>query len=190
MANNNMNSVERRELAKVVKAEFENLRNEISARLKDKRDNQEEEVKLKYKKQLEAVSKAAEKHIEKVKKAQADVDLFVSQKVAEGYRLTNGNGDYNGSRRGALVTIGYGGTNFSSTEMEDDLRQLRGAYDKDLRDAINFLARRETSVLKELSLSVLETDQARQFLGNIPDANAIIEQIGNGAGYAALEAAG
>ena len=187
MANNNMNSVERRELAKVVKAEFENLRNEISARLKDRRDNQEEEIKLKYKKQLEAVSKAAEKQVEKVRKAQADVDLFVSQKVAEGYRIVN-NGNY--AARIALVTVQYGSGSFSSTEMEDQLRHLDNAYQKDLRDATNFLARRETSVLKELSLSVLETDQARQFLGNIPDANAIIEQIGNGVGYAALEAAG
>lgn len=175
-----MNSVERRELAKIIKSEFVTLLTEASNRLDDEYELKELELREAHKEELKKINEAGDKWRQKARKLEEEMRAFVSTSRLEGYLLVGASNSSGYASRGTvsnLVNFQVNNTEFTSQALEDEVGALKRDLQRAKRDIVTLLNRKEVEVLKDLSLTALETEGAKEFMSKIPDAAAIIEGV-------------
>jgi hypothetical protein len=153
-----MTQAERRELRSVIRSQFKVLRGEIEQRRKELAHEAAEQVRRRYAssdKQVDDLNWRIEQIID-----QANKDIREATKAVQG-DSEGGQWSWSGPVRAPRV----------SHEREDRYA-LNGALstgiDAQARSALLTLERQEADLLRQLTLGALESDEARQFLANIP----------------------
>jgi hypothetical protein len=169
-----LNSVERRTLEKLVKNDYETLSTELLAM---------------YEQACEAAHKAHQATLDKtaagrdvkavrvrealariVQKATADVEKIISTAEREGFTLELGGAfDRYGNPKafnGFRATLEGIEDAKADKELAEELERLRRQY----QSASTFMHRQELTVQRELLLTALTSDTAKEFLAGIPSA--------------------
>lgn len=175
-----MNSVERRELGKIIRSEFETLMQEAQNRLQDEQEVLELKAREEHKAEILDADAKAEALREKARALADEVNQFLADMRLEGFVLEGGSSTAmsrmsgSASATGGLVNIQVTSQTFTSTALREALADAKRDAQRNVRDITTHIRRQENAVLKELSLSALESDEARDFLSNIPDAASLI----------------
>lgn len=173
-----MNSVERRELGKIIKSEFETLLVEATNRLDDEYEVKEIQLREAHQDELKKINEAADKWRQKARKLEEEMRGFVSSSRVEGYMLVGSTRQgYGQGAVGSLVTFQQNNAEFTSQALEDEVLGLKRDLQRAKRDILTLIHRKEVEVLKDLSLTALETEGAKEFMSKIPDAAAIIDGV-------------
>jgi len=179
-----LNSVERRTLEKLVKNDYETL----SAELHVIYEKACIEAGARHKATIEKSAAGRDAKAMKVRaalakieqKANADVDRVIAAAEREGYslNLTGGRDRYGdpGAYRGFKVSLAEIEDAKADKTLKDELASLSRQYNA----AKSQLRRQELTVQRELLLTALTSDAAKEFLNQIPSArdlfvNAAIE---------------
>lgn len=167
MATDEIMPGERRELRSVVRGQFKVLRAEVDRRKEELQSEIEAALLEQYRAQDEAIAEAKKE----VSRATSD---FIRQIEEIGDRLKE--------LRPELVvdageTHGRIGLNASDPNRTQERRTAIASIPGRIGDAKLNLDRTEMDILRELSAGALKTEQARDFLGQIPTVGELIPRV-------------
>lgn len=164
---------DRRELRSLVKKQFTVLRNDVKRREQELKGEIEAALLRKYRQQDERIAEAQEQ----ASRARNDLRLAL-QKIAD---------DLKADCPDLAVQAGTGYRPFELSIGDPNKQQehaaLIAAIPQQISDASTKLDQDELELLRDLTIGALDSDQAQQFLGQIPTVAALVPK----ARLAALE---
>jgi len=167
-----LNSVERRALERLTKNHFETLTSELDSLYNEAREQAHRE----YDAKLDASRRGRDAKVKKVRadlakivqKANADIDTLKTTAERDGYALELTTPGRYGAEAFTTITVTLADVDDAVAKKEYDraMSDLRKAYDQ----GVAALRRKELEVMRELLLSALTSDTAKEFLNGLPIA--------------------
>lgn len=164
-----MNATERRELRKIVEAEFKMLATDLNLRAAEVVAEAKTDAAAEYESRTKECQKANDEVLKVVRDASDKIREIVRKYKEKGIEAT---GRYGKTVDG--VELSSGGIDFVPAGKNEAVSKAASTAQRQVAAAQRSLDRQKLDVLKRLSLSAILSDEANQFLDDLPTADDIL----------------